>query len=67
MREEASVRSLGNFQKKYLSPKKPTTMLVRLPKEMKHDLVASMTPPGVSIEGYMLGVVGSLQFLDHDC
>jgi hypothetical protein len=46
-------------------PSKPTTRQVRLPKEMKYDLVTPMIPLGVTIEGVMLGVLGSLNFLDH--
>jgi hypothetical protein len=47
-------------------PRNPTTKQVRLPKEPKYDLVTPMIPPGVTVEGDMLGAVGSLKFSDHD-
>jgi hypothetical protein len=37
-----------------------------MPKEMKYDLFTSVIPLGVTIEGDMLGVVGSLRFSEHD-
>jgi len=50
----------------YVPPRKPTTKHVRLPKEMKYDLVTLVIPPRVIVEGYMLGTLGSLWFSDHD-
>jgi hypothetical protein len=65
-RAEASDPSLRNFPRVYVPPRKPTKKLVRLPKEPKYDLITPVIPLGVSIEGDMLGAVGSLRFSNHD-
>jgi len=50
----------------YFPPRNPTTKQVRPQKEPKYNLVTPVIPPGVIVEGDMLGLVGSLIFLDHD-
>jgi hypothetical protein len=58
--------SLVNFSKDYVPPRKPTTKQVKLPKETKYELVEPEIPPGVIIEGDMLGTIGNLKYADHD-
>jgi hypothetical protein len=62
----ASGPSPVNFLKDYVPPRKPTTKQVKLPKEPKYELVEPEIPPGVIIEGDMLGTVGNMKFADHD-
>jgi len=47
-------------------PRKPTPKQVRLPMEPKYNLVTLVIPPEVTVEGDMLGTIGSLKFSDHD-
>jgi hypothetical protein len=47
-------------------PRKTTKNKVRIPKELKYDLVTPVIPPRVIVEGDVLGAVGSLRFSDHD-
>jgi hypothetical protein len=44
-----------NFPKDYVPPRKPTTKQVKLPKELKYELVEPEIPPRVIIEEDMLG------------
>jgi hypothetical protein len=52
--------------KDYIPPRKSSTNLVNLQKEEKYDLVEPEIPPGVIVEGDMLGAIPSLKFTDHD-
>jgi hypothetical protein len=55
-----------NFPRAYVPLRNPTTKQVTLQKEAKYDLVTSVIPPGVTVEGDMLGTVGSLRILDQN-
>jgi len=58
--------SLVNFPRAYLPPRKLTTKQIKLEKETKYDMVTPVIPPGVTIDGDMLGAIGNLRYADHD-
>jgi hypothetical protein len=33
---------------------------------VKYDMVTPVIPPGVTVEGDMLGAIGNLRYSDHD-
>jgi hypothetical protein len=49
-----------------VSPKKTKTKHVKLPKEPNYELFEPKIPPGVIIEGYMLGMIRNMKYVDHD-
>jgi len=62
----ASGPSSINFLKDYVPLKKPTTKQVKLPKELKYELLELEIPPGVIVEEDMLDAIGNLKYVDHD-
>jgi hypothetical protein len=58
--------SQSRFPRDYIPPRKDTAPQVRLPKDAKYPLVMPEIPPGVIIEGDLMGKVVALKFLDHD-
>jgi hypothetical protein len=58
--------SQQRFHRDYLPPRKDTTPQVRVPIDGKYLLVTLEIPPGVIIEGDMLGKIVALKFIDHD-
>jgi hypothetical protein len=66
LRMEELDPSLVNFPRAYVPPRKLTTKQIRLEKETKYDMVTPVIPPGVTIDGDMLGAIGNLRYADHD-
>jgi hypothetical protein len=54
------------FHRDYIPPRKETAPQVRVPTNGKYPLVTPGIPPGVIVEGDMLGKVVALKFVDHD-
>jgi hypothetical protein len=60
------LASQESFHRDYIPPRKDNVPQVKVPTDGKYPLETSPVPPGVSIEGDMLGKVVSLKFVDHD-
>jgi len=52
--------------KDYVPQKKSKTKQVKLPKELKYELVELDIPLRVIIEDDMLGAVGNMKYANHD-
>jgi hypothetical protein len=57
---------LIKFSREYVPPRKLIANQFRLQKEAKYDMVTLVIPPGVIVEGDMLGSIGNLSYSNHD-
>jgi hypothetical protein len=54
------------FQRDYIPLQKDNAPSVKVPANGKYPLATTTIPPGVSVEGDMLGNITTLKFVDYD-